>query len=59
MRKVDRPTAEELTKILLENRGNFSKVGALFGITDNAIRRWCKEYNLPYHSSDYKKGPIV
>lgn len=53
-RFVERPTAEELTKILFEYKGNFRAVGKLFNLTDNAIRKWCKSYNLPYHSSDYK-----
>lgn len=53
-RHVERPSAEELQQILYDNNGNFSKVGALFGITDNSIRKWCKAYNLPFHSADYK-----
>ena len=55
IRKVkDRPTVEELKQILLDNNGNFTKVGKLFGVTDNSIRKWCKNYDLPTHSSDYK-----
>lgn len=54
-RKVqNRPSAEELEKILYNNRGNFTKVASMFGVTDNAIRKWCKAYNMPFHSSDYK-----
>ena len=48
-------TKEELYEKLLENEGNFTKVGAFYGITDNAIRKKCKNFNLPYHSSDYKQ----
>lgn len=48
------PSKEDLFKILLENQGNFTKVGTLYGVTDNAIRKWCKTYNLPFHSKDYK-----
>ena len=25
----------------------FTKIGEKFGITDNAIRKWCDEYGLP------------
>lgn len=53
--KANRPSAEELTKILIENNGNFTKVGQIFNVTDNSIRKWCKNYNIPYHSKDYKK----
>lgn len=52
--RKDRPTVEELKQILLDNNGNFTKVGKLFGVTDNSIRKWCKNYDLPTHSSDYK-----
>lgn len=54
-RKIkNRPTKEELENIIKENNGNFSKVGELYGVTDNSIRKWCKNYGLPTHSKDYK-----
>ena len=53
-RKVDRPSKEELLKLLYSNNGNFTRIGQLFEVTDNTIRKWCKSYDLPYHSSDYK-----
>ena len=46
---------EELYEKLLENEGNFTKVGSFYGISDNAIRKKCKNFDLPYHSSDYKQ----
>lgn len=49
-----RPSAEELFKILKDNNGNFSLVGRQFGVSDNAIRKWCKSYKIPYKTSDYK-----
>jgi DNA-binding protein Fis len=54
-RKINRPSAEELEKIMFENDGNFTKVGRMFGINDNSIRKWCKGYGLPTHSGDYKQ----
>lgn len=53
-RFIDRPTKEELEKILWEHRGNFTAVGKLFNTTDNNVRKWCKSYELPFHSKDYK-----
>ena len=53
-RKVDRPNKEELIKILYENKGNFTLVGKLYSVTDNAIRKWCKNYNISPYSKDYK-----
>lgn len=41
---IDNFTEEELREI-----------GRMFDITDNTIRKWCKGYDLPIHSSDYKK----
>ena len=54
-RKVDRPSKEELYNIIKEHQGNFSEVGRMFGITDNAVRKWCKGYGIPSHSKDYKQ----
>lgn len=53
-RKVERPSKEELFKELTENQGNFTKVGNNHNVTDNTIRKWCKAYDLPFHSKDYK-----
>lgn len=30
----------------------FTKIGDMFNVSDNAIRKWCKKYNLPYRISD-------
>ena len=49
-----KPPLDELKKILYENKGNFTQVGKLFGLSDNAIRKWCQGYNISSHSSDYK-----
>ena len=49
-------TKEELYEKLLENEGSFTKVGSFYGISDSAIRKKCKNFGLPYHSSDYKQG---
>lgn len=54
-RKVERPTKDELL-VLLHKVCNFSKIGKLYGVTDNTIRKWCQRYNLPYKTSDYKQS---
>ncbi len=33
----------------------FTQIGAQFGVTDNAIRKWCDKYKLPRRSRDIKK----
>lgn len=52
-RKVERATREEL-KILIRTTP-FVTIGKQFGVTDNAIRRWCKTYNLPCRIKDIKQ----
>lgn len=53
-RVTDRPTKEELFAILKDANGNFTQIGKQFGVTDNTIRKWCRGYNIPDHSKDYK-----
>ena len=49
-----KPRKEELLSMLQQTRGHFTNVGKYYGVSDNAVRKWCKSYNLPSHSSDYK-----
>ena len=52
-RKVERPTREEL-KLLIRTTP-FTTIGKNFNVSDNAIRKWCKTYNLPSKARDIKK----
>ena len=52
-RKVERPSKENLEKEIYEY--TFVELGKKYGISDNAIRKWCKAYNLPYKSFEIKK----
>lgn len=45
---------EELYNLLIQNNGNFALVGRIYNLSDNAIRKRCKNFGLPYHSADYK-----
>jgi len=49
----DKPTREELKKLIRELP--FTKIGELYGRTDNAIRKWCDSYSLPRKKDDIKK----
>ena len=51
-RRVERPSKEELGRLLQES--NFTVIGKTYGVSDNAIRRWCKTYGLPYRRKDMK-----
>ena len=43
-RKVDRPSKEEL-KVLIENN-SWLALGRKFNVSDNAVRKWAKNYDL-------------
>jgi hypothetical protein len=42
-----------LSKLILSK--SFVEIGRLYGVKDNAVRKWCKKFNLPYRKSDIKK----
>lgn len=44
------PTKEELEKLIYIE--SFVTIGKKYGVTDNAARRWCKKYGLPYKSKE-------
>lgn len=44
-RKVERPTKEQL-ELDLKEIHNFCAIGRKYGVSDNAVRRWCKNYNI-------------
>lgn len=55
-RKVERPSKEELEKLIWEM--SFTKIGQEYGVSDNAVRKWCKNYgitNIPSLSYRTKK----
>lgn len=52
--KRNRPDKDNLFLLLKKYEGNFSKIGEIFNVTDNAVRKWCKSYGLPFYSKDYK-----
>ena len=52
-RKVVRPSREELKKLVREH--SFVELGKQFQVSDNAIKKWCKFYNLPFRKADIKK----
>ena len=45
-RRKNIPDREEL-KCLIMSR-SFVKVGEIYNVSDNAVRKWCKSYGLPY-----------
>jgi len=44
-KKNGRPDKEELIESFLKYK-NFLQVGKFYGVSDNAVRKWCKKYNM-------------
>lgn len=49
----DRPSREEL-KDLIKNYP-FTTISSKYGVSDNAVRKWCKSYGLPFKSFEIRK----
>jgi group I intron endonuclease len=54
MLNSNKPDKEVLIKDLYNSQGNFTRIGNKYGVSDNEVRKWCKKYEIPYKSSDYK-----
>lgn len=53
-RKVkERPFKQELLKLLKSN--SIVSISKIYGVSDNAVRKWCKSYELPYRKKDIKE----
>ena len=52
-RKADRPSKEELLNLI--KTASFCEVGRMYEVSDNAIRKWCKNYGLPTSRKEIKK----
>ena len=47
------PSKEQLLQDILTT--SFVKLGEKYGVSDNAVRKWCKKYNLPYKQAELTK----
>ena len=50
----DMLVSREELKNLIRNK-SFVQIGKDFGVTDNAVRKWCDKYNLPRKKSEINK----
>ena len=44
------PSKDILLNLIL--RLPFIKIGDMYGVSDNAVRKWCQKYNLPFKRKD-------
>lgn len=49
-RKVERPDRETLKELIRTKP--FTKIGEMYNVSDNSVRKWCKSYNLPFNKVD-------
>lgn len=48
--KTNRLSKEELLELI--KKYSFVKIGKIYGVSDNTIRKWCRYYELPYRRKD-------
>lgn len=53
VRITDKITRDELKDLIRTT--SFVQIGKKYGVTDNAVRKWCDRYNLPHKKGDIKK----
>lgn len=51
--KLNKDISREELKQMIRTM-SFLAIGKELGVSDNAIRKWCKKYNLPYKKKDIK-----
>lgn len=52
-RKTEWPSRDELKSLIRSIP--FLQIGKRFGVSDNTIRKWCKNFKLPHRVSDIEK----
>lgn len=52
--KGNRPSLPQLINDFKELK-SFVQVGNKYGVSDNAVRKWCKLYQIPFHTSELKE----
>lgn len=51
--RENRPSPLELGRMV--KKYGFEKTAEQFNVTSNAVRKWCKNYNIPYHTKELVK----
>ena len=52
-RKCTRPNRDELKSLI--RKYSFVKIGNMFGVTDNSVKKWCDDYSLPRMKREINK----
>lgn len=52
--KVKVKPSKEILSNLIQNH-SFVEIGKIYGVSDNAVRKWCKTYELPFRKADIER----
>ena len=55
-RRKNTPSKEELEKLIYDTP--FTQIGKLYEVSDNAVRKWCKFYSLPFTYKELHKSGV-
>ena len=51
--KCEHPSREEMVELIRNH--SLLQIAKMYGVSDNSIRKWLQNYNLPYRLQDIKK----
>ena len=54
MERLSKVISREDLKFLIRVEP-FTHIAERYGVTDNAVRKWCDKYSLPRHSREIKR----
>lgn len=55
-RRMPTPDRQQLKELI--RTMPFTTIAKQFGVSDNAVRKWCKRYSLPSHTREIRSIPI-
>lgn len=50
LKQYSKPNRNELKELI--RHCSFTEIGKLYGVSDNAVKKWCKNLDLPYRKRD-------
>jgi transposase-like protein len=51
----DRPSYETLKRQYIESGNNMTKLGKMYGVSDNSVNKWIKTYEKELNIESFKK----
>lgn len=54
IKRAENIPSKEILENYIKRKIPFTQIGKEFGVSDNAVRKWCKKYRLPFKKQDIK-----